>query len=279
MSTATQGTIRSGDVTLFYRHFGTASAAAPVIIIHGANYYDSFDWIEVAGALARDREVVAYDQRGFGESSWSAARDYSNDAVLGDITALLDHFGWKRAVVMGHSMGGGQAVLYGARMPERTAAVVLVDHCPGAGGAAAAPGQAGPAGFPSLEAALKATSRDQRTPLSRVEGFTRKTDGGLLFKRDPSFSNKKPDTAGWSPKIVSSDAWADLAAIAAPLLVIRGTQSDRFDDTRIARVQQVQPNVEIANIDCGHDVAGAAPDALIAAVGGFLRQRAIQSAA
>ena len=273
MSTAAHrtGTIRSGDVDLFYRHFGQPADATPVIIIHGANYYDSFDWIDVADALSRDREVVAYDQRGFGESSWSPSREYSLDAVIGDITALLDHFGWSQAVIMGHSMGGGQALLFGARLPQRTASVVLVDHCPSAGGPAAVPGLAAPAGFPDLKAALAATSRDQRTPLSRVEGFTRKAEGGLLFKRDPSFNNKKPDIAGWTPKLTSTDAWAELAAVKAPMLVIRGTQSDRFNDERIARAQREQPNAKVVNIDCGHDVAGAAPDALIAAVRGFLK--------
>lgn len=265
------GTIRSGDVDLFYRHFGQRSAAAPVIIIHGANYYDSFDWIEVADALGSDREVLAFDQRGFGQSSWSPSRNYSLDAIIGDLTALLDHFGWPRAVVIGHSMGGGQALLFGARLPERTAALVLVDHCPAAGGAASAPGQAGPAGFPDLETALAATSRDPGTPLSRVEAFTRKVDGRLLFRRDPSFNNKTPDIAGWTPKLVSTDPWAEFAAVNAPMLVIRGIRSDRFNDDRIMRVHREQPDATVVNIDCGHDVAGGAPDALIAAVRDFLK--------
>jgi esterase len=85
------GTIDSADVSLFYRHFG-APGARPVLIVHGANYYDSRDWVDVAAALSRDREVVAWDMRGFGESTWSANKDYSHDAIIGDMTRILAHF-------------------------------------------------------------------------------------------------------------------------------------------------------------------------------------------
>ena len=69
------GTVQSGDVSLFYRHFG-AGGWVPMLIYHGANYYDSADWIGVADALSSDREVVAWDTRGFGNSGWSASKDY-----------------------------------------------------------------------------------------------------------------------------------------------------------------------------------------------------------
>ena len=54
--------IHSGDVSIFYRAFG-ARGAMPVISMHGANYFDTRDWIGVAGALASNREVVAIDRR------------------------------------------------------------------------------------------------------------------------------------------------------------------------------------------------------------------------
>ena len=73
------GRVNSGDVSIFYRAFGSRGAT-PILILHGANYFDSYDWIDVAAALAGDREVVAYDKRGFGESTWSASKDYSVDA-------------------------------------------------------------------------------------------------------------------------------------------------------------------------------------------------------
>ena len=45
------GTVASGDVTLFIRHFGTPGGA-PILIFHGAQYYDSADWVDVGGVLS-----------------------------------------------------------------------------------------------------------------------------------------------------------------------------------------------------------------------------------
>ena len=64
------GTFGAGDVTIFYRAFGRPGRT-PILIIHGSNYYDSYDWIDVASALAGDREVVVPDKRGWGKSTWS----------------------------------------------------------------------------------------------------------------------------------------------------------------------------------------------------------------
>ena len=45
------GSVVSGDVTIFYRVFGKPGGA-PVLIMHGANYFDSWDWMEVADGIA-----------------------------------------------------------------------------------------------------------------------------------------------------------------------------------------------------------------------------------
>ena len=93
------GTVASGDVTLFIRRFGTPGGA-PILIFHGAQYYDSADWVDVGGVLSRDREVVAFDARGYGESSWSPSKNYSVDAGVEDALAVIDHLGWKKAAFM-----------------------------------------------------------------------------------------------------------------------------------------------------------------------------------
>jgi pimeloyl-ACP methyl ester carboxylesterase len=58
------GTVDGGGVELFYRRFGAPGVGAPILILHGAGYYDSSDWLEVASALTTGgREVVAFDAR------------------------------------------------------------------------------------------------------------------------------------------------------------------------------------------------------------------------
>ena len=99
------GSVKSGDVSIFYRAFG-APGRTPILVLHGANYFDSYDWIGVAGTLGADREVVACDKRGFGESSWSPSKDYSVDANIGDMLAVIETMRWERPIVMGHSASG-----------------------------------------------------------------------------------------------------------------------------------------------------------------------------
>jgi pimeloyl-ACP methyl ester carboxylesterase len=267
------GTIKSGDVTLFYRHFGKGGAT-PIIILHGANYYDSADWIDVASALATDREVVAYDKRGFGESTWSPSKDYSHDAISGDIAGLLQHFGWKKAIIMGHSAGGGESILFAARNPGSTAALILVDHCPGRAGSAV-PGTGNKLKvYPTAEAALADTSRDKSVQQpARLEKLFKPVEGGFAFKRDPDFGSKAPVTPGWTPKIAADDMWKELAAVKAPTLIIRGTKSDRYNDATVARVAKEFPQIQMVNLDCGHDVAGAAPRELIQTTQRFVAER------
>ena len=94
------GRVASGDISLFYRKFGQPGRT-PVLLMHGLSYF-SYDWIPVAEALSKDREVVAMDMRGFGDSTWSAERDYSVPTMAQDIVNLLDHLGWPRAILSGH---------------------------------------------------------------------------------------------------------------------------------------------------------------------------------
>src|ERR1700682_893498 len=98
------GRVRSGDLSIFFRRLGNRGQT-PILIVHGLSYF-SYDWLDIAQALGSEREVVAMDMRGFGDSDWSAAKDYSVASMAQDIVNVLDHLGWKRAVLVGHSMGG-----------------------------------------------------------------------------------------------------------------------------------------------------------------------------
>jgi esterase len=270
------GHLQSGDINLFYRRFRGPPGRAPLIVFHGANYYDSADWVDVAGALSRDRDVLAWDARGFGQSQWSAAKDYSYDAYLGDARRLLEHFGWSRAVLMGHSIGGSYALLFAARIPEQSAALVLVDHCPaGPAGKGLAASTGNPAKrYPSVEAALKDSSRYQAAPgtpqWAGFEARLQRVEGGFITRRDPDFSNRVPLVPDWKPRYPVSDMWQDLKSVRCPALIVRGTRSDRYKPEALARLAADYPRIEVVAVESGHDVAGAAPQALVEATRRFL---------
>jgi len=273
------GTVRSGDVNLFYRVFGKPGAT-PVLVFHGANYYDSADWIEVGTAIATDREVVAFDTRGFGKTGPSPSKDYTLDAHMADATALLDHLKWKKVVAMGHSMGGGRSILFSSRHADRVSGLVIVDHCPGRGPAMPpakqSVGNKQPV-FATVEAAQKEMSRDTNTPAgskarARLDEILIPIAGGYTFPRDPDFNNGVPvGGENRKPRIVVEDMWKELAAIRCPILLVRAVKSDRYDAAMLDKVAREFPKIERIDVDCGHDVAGGAPGVLISAVREFVK--------
>ena len=269
------GTLWSGDIDLFYRHFGKAGST-PLLIAHGANYYDSADWIGIADQLAAEREIVAWDTRGFGRSGWSASKDYSWDAEMSDILAVMDRFGWKKAVILGHSFGGAYAILFSALFPDRTAGLVIVDHCPiGPQGNPLPPVQSihnKAKVYPSREAALPELSRDISVPQeARLAEFMTAADGGFVLRRDPNFANRVP-VGGGPPKIVVEDMWKELGKVAAPTLLIRAKKSDRYPPPALERMKRDHSRVQIAEFDCGHDVVAGAPAELVGELKTFLRR-------
>jgi pimeloyl-ACP methyl ester carboxylesterase len=280
-SAVATGTVSSGDVTLFFRRLGEPGAT-PLLILHGGNYYDSLDWLPVASAVAQGREVVAFDQRGMGESTWSPSKNYSNDAILEDTLCLLDHFGWRRAVVLGQSRNAMRAAIFAAHFPGRAAGVILADSLPGSG-PPQRPGQPSapkPRVYPTIEALQADLSNDKNTPpgspgRARLESIVRPVDGGfILAKRDPDLDSSAPiDLPGWTPKYPGTDLWAEFGGVEVPMMLLRGTQSRSCKPEALDRVRQEFPRVEIVDIDAGHDLPTVAPQAVASAVNRFLVSR------
>lgn len=71
--------------------------------------------------------VVAVDHRGRARSR-EIGGPWGLDHHAADLTAVLDHLGIDQAdVVLGHSMGGFVAAVFGATFPERAGGLLLVD--------------------------------------------------------------------------------------------------------------------------------------------------------
>jgi len=271
------GRVSSGDVSIFYRSFG-AKGRTPIVVMHGANYFDSYDWIGVAGALASDREVVAFDRRGWGESSWSPSKDYSIDAHMSDALAVVGKMGWDQAIFMGHSASSRVVVSLAANFAAKTAGLIVVDQIvpPASGDQAPTIGNP-PTIFPSIEAAMASFAKLNNPPRiahdrERAQNALIKVEGGYRLKRDPDYQNARPIGEGAQiPRRPPSDVWKDLAAVKAPTMVVRGLKSDRWDNPAVLeRLTRDYPQVSIVTVDAQHDVPDQAPDALIAHVRKFV---------
>ncbi len=86
--------------------------------------WESPVWAHWLRGLARHRRLVRYDQRGCGLSDWDVA-DFSPDAWLADLEAVVDAAGLGRVALLGLSRGASTAIAYAARHPERVSHLVL----------------------------------------------------------------------------------------------------------------------------------------------------------
>jgi len=99
---------------------------APVVLVHGFGGNRHFFDAQVAHVQDNAR-VIAYDQRGCGESSLAPRKHYELDTLVNDLSVILDLSRSEQAVLVGHSFGADVVSRYAALHPERVAALVLID--------------------------------------------------------------------------------------------------------------------------------------------------------
>jgi pimeloyl-ACP methyl ester carboxylesterase len=199
-----------------------------------------------------------------------------------DIIAVLDHLSWRRAVLMGHSMGGRSTSFAAARHPARVAGLVLVDYtpdnAPGGSQRVAKTVAGAPDRFESIDAAMQYFSVDPHSSAgaakrARFEAYLRKVDGGYEIKRDPHFANqfRRLLATGERPKL-GVDMWQVVGEVPCPILALRGTHSDMFAVETMPKLRAANPRLRLVEVDAGHFIAGDNPDGFLAAVGPFLKQ-------
>ena len=95
-----------------------------LLLVHGIAG-SSATWSRVIPALAEHHTVIAPDLLGHGESA-KPRGDYSLGAYASGIRDLLAVLGYKRATVVGHSLGGGVAMQLAYQFPQLCERLVLV---------------------------------------------------------------------------------------------------------------------------------------------------------
>lgn len=114
-------------VTLRYRDSGTG---APVVLLHGnPGFLEDFAPDDSAGVfamLARDRRVVAVDRPGHGYSSRPSAAATTPREQARVLHDALGRLGISRPVLVGHSWGGGLALVYALQYPADVRGLVLI---------------------------------------------------------------------------------------------------------------------------------------------------------
>jgi pimeloyl-ACP methyl ester carboxylesterase len=115
--------VELNGVELYYEDTGSGF---PVVFCHEfAGDYRS--WEPQVRAFDRLYRCLTYSQRGFPPSSVPTEPEaYSQDLLVDDLRALLDHLGIQQAHFVGFSMGGSVVLNFALRYPELCRSVTVV---------------------------------------------------------------------------------------------------------------------------------------------------------
>ena len=255
-------------------HGGDATVSA--VALHGfALNCHSFD--EVGPALSDQLHWYALDQRGHGHSDRAAElSDYSRDHMADDIRGFIESQSLDRPVVIGHSMGGMNAMTFAAEHPDQLRALILIDVGPGVnvdGVNQVRQFVAGPYEMDSLDAWVDMTHqyypfRSKEGIRKRLEVSLRETPEGKMAKMfDERF--READFRGVAD--ARTGIWETAIALTVPTLLLHGENSPVLKREQAEEFAEKAPVVKLVTIpEAGHSVAGDQPEAFVEAVRDFL---------
>jgi pimeloyl-ACP methyl ester carboxylesterase len=116
--------VELANIRLYYEEHGRGPA---LVLAHG-NACGVRSWDPQLRILTDHYTVIVYDARGHGLSEAPReASAYSQQHMVDDLSALMDHLGLSTAALGGLSMGGNVVLNFAFAHPERVSALILAD--------------------------------------------------------------------------------------------------------------------------------------------------------
>ncbi|QSE90789.1 alpha/beta hydrolase [Rhodococcus pseudokoreensis] len=278
-----QLTFAGQDVTLAAERWTPSTddrRLGTVLLLHGGGQTRN-SWKRTAERLAEHGwTAIALDARGHGDSSWASDADYTPDAMIADLRAVVAALG-ERPVLVGASLGGITSLLAQGEDPALASGLVLVDVTPRIQAEGrdevAAFMRSGSEGFGSLEEAAEAVTafNPSRKRPPRPEGMRknlRLRDGRWYWHWDPKFLDTRLDDL--TPEVIDArtrramDAGANLKV---PTMLVRASNSQIVSPESAQELLAVIPHGRLVNIDgASHMVAGDDNDLFARELLGFL---------
>lgn len=161
---------QTNGIELYYEIHG---AGKPLVLISGLGY-PLWQWHKMVPLLVEHFQVVAFDNRGVGQSD-KPAGPYTAQMLAADTAGLLDVLGIEKAVIAGHSMGGFIAQAMALDFSERVEKLILCSTNFG-----------GPNHVPVTPEAMKVLTDVTSDPLTRFKN-------GLSISTAPGWVENNPE--------------------------------------------------------------------------------------
>lgn len=210
-------------------------------------------WDDFALIFRKDYHVIALDQRGHGESQWSKEAAYTIYDYFLNISSFVETLQMGQFILMGHSMGGRNALFYAACSPQKVEKLILVDARP----------RNNPKGSEELRRhlihlSLMANSFDEvgkaiqtLYPCLSEEicqqiaryGYKKGQDGKYVLKCDARMGLDS-ERSGY----IVEDLWPFLKNVNSPTLIIRGKDSPFLSLEEARKMCHLIPKAELKEI-------------------------------
>jgi pimeloyl-ACP methyl ester carboxylesterase len=261
-------------LTLHALEWGEPGRPALCFLHGGSAHAHWFDG--VVGAFADRYHVLSLDQRGHGASDWAPEQAYATEDFAGDLVGVMEGMGWARMTVIGHSMGGHNAMGFAAWYSDRVDRLVVVDSRPSIPADRLQNmhrrGDRGPMRHETLDSALRSFRLLPRETVAEPrllehlarQGITERA-GRFLYRFDPACNGRRRPTDGWTL----------LSRITAPTLLVRGEHSPVLPRDMAADVLARLPRARLVEIPgTYHHLVLDAPRSFATVLEAFLSEAA-----
>ncbi|UII68940.1 alpha/beta hydrolase [Pseudomonas sp. HN11] len=254
----------------------------PLVLLHGLRAYAQ-TWESLVEALDPVWCVYALDQRGRGLSDWAPPASYHTQSYVEDLEDFVSHAGLRHFVLLGHSLGGANALEYARQNPGRLLGLIIEDIGPGSSsqgdGAARIRREMNqtPLQFDNWEAArafwqMSRPGLSEQGLASRLAHSMKASAGAITWRHD------QQGIAEARLSIEPTDLWPAVRALDCPTLFIRGARSDFLPATTLQAMRDSNAQVRTAEVaDASHYVHDDQSETFNRLVIAFLDSLAIPS--
>lgn len=258
-----------------------------ILLLHGGSL-TAHTWDMAVLCLRHKYHLIALDQRGHGDSEWTAEKylhEDSGDLMLEDTRQFIEYLNFESLTLVGMSMGGMNSIRYAAGYPDRLDAVAVVDVAP----VSMSEGQREMREFSEATRELFAfedfLERAKQFMPHRPEAHLRYSLTHSLKQTDNGKYTWKRDTRPRPPLDLSEEElkqrnaervtarWDDVRNIASPTILFRGSNSKILSPEVAERMIDALPDGRLVVIaDATHNVHSDNPLAFASELDGFLEE-------
>src|SRR5512145_772762 len=237
-------TMPTTDAPGFPMYYEAHGDGFPLLLVNGLGS-DHREWLHQLPAFAARFRVVAFDNRGAGDSGVPPG-PYTTAGMADDAAALLAVLGIGRTHVLGVSLGGMIAQELALRHPERVERLVLACTSPG-GAVAARPSDEALSAFIRAPEGAPEEELRRTIPFLYTERFAREHPGEIdaFVARRLQHPTSPEGHASQLAAAIGHAAGDRLSAVRAATLVVTGTEDRLIPPVNSERIAQRIPGAKL----------------------------------